>query len=132
MNSPPILCSFEASFWLSRLLRSQQKLRRWLGKSSPRLRHKRSVPRPSGLNFADFHIGINRQLGVTGWRARWRRGVLCQDLELCCPGTVDLIAVPVALGVRHAKRTGGDQLVERGTVAIQGDVAALRLRDLQQ
>jgi hypothetical protein len=88
--------------------------------------------RPSGLNFADFHIGINRQLGVTDWRTRWRGSVLCQDLELRCPGTVDLIAVPVALGVLHAKRTGGDQLVERGTVAIQGDVAALRLRDLQQ
>jgi hypothetical protein len=58
--------------------------------------------------------------------------VLRQDLELCCAGAVDLITVPVAPAVRHAKRTGGHQLVQRGTVAIQGDVAALGLRDLKQ
>src|SRR2546423_610082 len=42
------------------------------------------------------------------------------------------VGITVALGARHGKRMGGDEFVERGAMAVRGNVAAFRHGDLQE
>src|SRR5439155_892704 len=46
--------------------------------------------------------------------------------------TFDGVGVAVALVAGHGKRTGGHELVERSAMAVDGDVGAFRLGDLQE
>src|SRR5260370_18415968 len=47
-------------------------------------------------------------------------------------GTFDGVRISPTLRLRHRQRVGRDELVKRAAMAVQSDVTALRLRDLQQ
>src|SRR5260370_35479405 len=55
----------------------------------------------------------------------------CRSGEFAA-GTFDGVGIAVALGAGHGKRIGGDEFIERSAMAVRGDVAALRLGNLQE
>jgi hypothetical protein len=92
-----------------------------------------SAPGPSRqlLNFADLHVGVDGEIRVADGRSLGGRGVAGGDAEIVSR-TFDQVRISFAPGVRHGKGARGNQLFERNTTSIEGDVTTLRLGDLQQ
>lgn len=83
------------------------------------------------VDFADLHVGIDAEVGIADWRAGGRGQMARTSAEIVA-GAFDGIQITVASGARHRERIGRDELVERGAMAVRGDVSALRLGDLQK
>ena len=54
-----------------------------------------------------------------------------RDGELAA-GALDGVRVAVSVGMGHGERTGRDKLIQRNAMAIQSDVAVLRMANQQE
>lgn len=79
----------------------------------------------------DLHALVNRERGVTNRRTRWGGRVASRDVEIGARA-LDRIKIAVPLGARHRERIRRSKLLKRSAMAVQGDVAALGLRNLQK
>src|SRR5260370_36729597 len=83
------------------------------------------------VDFVDLHGGVDGEVGIANGGAG-RRGQVARCGGEFTAGTFDRVGIAVAFGAGHGKRIGGDELVERSAMAGLGDVAAVRLGDLQE
>src|ERR1700688_2582270 len=83
------------------------------------------------VDFADLHRGVYGEIGIANGRAGRRRQMPCRGGEFAAR-TFERVGITVALGAGHGKGIGGDEFVERGAMAVRGDVAAFRLGDLEE
>ncbi len=88
-------------------------------------------PAEVSLDFVDIHGGVDGEIGIANGGAGRRRQMPRRGGEFTA-GTFERVGITVALGARHGKRIGGDEFVERSAMAVGGDVAAFRLRDLEE
>jgi len=90
-----------------------------------------ATPHRQSVNFVDLHGGVDGEIGIANGRAG-RCGRMMRSGREFAAETFDGVGVAVALGAGHGKRTGGHELVERSAMAVDGDVGAFRLGDLQE
>jgi hypothetical protein len=85
------------------------------------------------IDFADLHGLVDRQGRVADRGAGRCGGVPGGGAEIAAAaGAIDGIGVAVALGTRQGERAGREELVERSAMAVECDIAALGLGDLEQ
>ena len=82
-------------------------------------------------NFRDLQVRVDGEMGIPDGRIRWRRRMPRCRLELHA-GALDRVRVSIAPGAWQREGIRGNQLVQRNTTAVQGDIGEFRLRDLQQ
>ena len=78
---------------------------------------KSSAAELAGVDFVDFHEGIDSQSGIADWGIRWGGRMFGDDLKVGS-GTLDAIGVafpPLAL---HGERVRGGKFVEREALAV--------------
>src|SRR6266481_8866460 len=85
----------------------------------------------ASVDFVDLHGGVDGEIGIANGGAG-RCGQMPRRSGEITTGTFERVGITVALGARHGKRIGGDEFVERSAMAVGGDVAAFRLRDLEE
>ncbi len=81
--------------------------------------------------FADLHGLVDGKGGVANGGACGRWQVPRSNAEVGT-GAVYGVGVAVAFGAGHGERAGGDQVSERGTLAVESDVAALGVGNGEQ
>jgi len=90
-----------------------------------------NVPTSRSVDFVDSHSGVNGQIGIANGGAG-RSGCVARGGGEFAPGTLDGIGIAITLGAGHGERIGGDEFFKRSALAVNGDVGALRLGDLQE
>ena len=90
-----------------------------------------ATPHRRSVNFVDLHGGVDGEIGIANGRAG-RCGRMMRSGREFAAETFDGVGVAVAVGAGHGERVGGDEFVERSAMAVDGDVGAFRLGDLQE
>src|SRR5215831_8726623 len=83
------------------------------------------------VDLAHLHVGVYSEIRIPNGRTGRRRLMARRHFEVCTE-TFDRVGISIAPGARHGKGPGGDKFVERSAMAIQSNVTALGLSDLQQ
>src|ERR1700689_2543725 len=85
----------------------------------------------SSVDFADLHAPVNRKRGITNRRTCGGRSMARGDGEFSSR-TLDRIGVTVPLRLRQCQGLRRNKLVHWCAMAVQGDVAAFCLCNLQE
>src|SRR6266851_1624777 len=83
------------------------------------------------VDLVNLHGCVDGKIGVADRGAGRSRSVPCGGGE-AATGAFDGIGIAVAFGAGHGQRMGGDKFVQQNAAAVQRDVAAFRLSDLEQ
>jgi hypothetical protein len=84
------------------------------------------------LGFADLHVLVDGQDGVTDGGICGRGSVVGGDGEVTKVSTADFVAVALAFGAREVHSAGRREFVEGDAVAIRSDIGALGLHNLRK
>src|SRR5258708_1713696 len=83
------------------------------------------------LDIVNLHGGIDGEIGIANGGAGGC-GQMTSRGGKFTTGTFHSVGIAVAFGTGHGKRMGRNEFVERSAMAIHGNVAALRLGNLQE
>src|SRR6266566_5828113 len=83
------------------------------------------------VDLVNLHGCVDGKIGVSDRGPGGSRSVPCGRGE-AATGAFDGIGIAVAFGAGHGQRMGGDEFVQQDAAAVQRDVAAFRLSDLEQ
>jgi hypothetical protein len=83
------------------------------------------------LNFAHLQRLVDRQVGITNWRAGVRGCVVCSRREVIT-GTLYRVRITVSFRTRHAHSARSEEFVHRFAMTVDTDASTLGLCYLQQ
>src|SRR6266581_3939929 len=83
------------------------------------------------VDLVNLHGCVDGKIGVADRGTGGSRSVPCGGREVAT-GAFDGIGIAVAFGAGHRQGTGRDEFVQQNAAAIQRNIAAFRLSDLEQ
>ena len=85
----------------------------------------------SSLDFFEFQGGVDGEIRIADRGAGRSGSMACASRETIS-GAFDFIGIAVAPGACHGNGLSGNEFAERNALAVDGDVAVLRIGNLQK